>query len=163
MEGLTLCPAAAGDAEEIFALAWAHVERWEDFSLLDRGAVERWMRRKTELRIGEYRWVLFRGERAGVFRTNTEEGRLELDDLYLLPPFRGRGIGPALILDACRCAGLPAFLYVFRANTRARMLYERLGFRRAADAGATRIIMERPAERSGGVRSALEEGKACCV
>lgn len=146
MEGLTLCPTTVGDEKEIFALAWAHVEQWEDFSLLNRAEVEHWMRCKTELCLGEYRWVVFRGERAGVFRTHVEQGRLELDDLYLLPPFRGRGIGPALILDACRRAGLPAFLYVFRANTRARMLYERLGFRPAADAGATRIIMERPAE-----------------
>lgn len=145
MEGLTLRPAAVGDAEEIFALAWAHVEQYEDFSVLDRAKVEQWMRRNTAQHIGEYRWVLLRGERSGVFRTHIEDGWLELDDLYLLPAFRGRGIGPALIMDACRRTQLPAFLYVFRANTRARMLYERLGFRHARDAGTTRIIMVREA------------------
>lgn len=145
MEGLTLHPAVVGDTEEIFALAWAHVEQYEDFSVLDRAKVEQWMRRNTAQHIGEYRWVLLHGERAGVFRTHIEDGWLELDDLYLLPAFRGRGIGPALITDACRSAQLPAFLYIFRANTRARMLYERLGFRHVRDAGTTRIIMVREA------------------
>ena len=143
MSAPVLLPAAAADAEAIFALAWAHVEQYEDFSTLDRAAVERWMRRNTEQRSGEYRWVTVGGERAGVFRTHIENGWLELDDLYLLPAFRGRGIGPALILDACRSAALPAFLYVFRANTRARMLYERLGFHPVRSAGSTRLIMER--------------------
>jgi ribosomal protein S18 acetylase RimI-like enzyme len=54
---------------------------------------------------------------------------------------RGSGIGTALIAELT--ARGPVQLHVFRVNTRARALYERLGFV-ASDEAEDRILMEHP-------------------
>jgi GNAT superfamily N-acetyltransferase len=68
-----------------------------------------------------------------------------LIDIALLPGWRGRGIGTALIRDLLReadQAGIPVRLHVFLGNHQARRLYERLGF--APIGGADlHILMER--------------------
>jgi ribosomal protein S18 acetylase RimI-like enzyme len=54
-------------------------------------------------------------------------GRIELD-----PPYQGRGVGGRLIgglLREAAAAGLPVTLDVLVVNSRARALYQRLGFR----------------------------------
>jgi ribosomal protein S18 acetylase RimI-like enzyme len=56
-----------------------------------------------------------------------------VDELYVEPPFRSRGIGSralALAEEECRSAGIRALhLEVERPNTRAQELYRRLGYR----------------------------------
>lgn len=55
-----------------------------------------------------------------------------IDDLYLVPERRGRGLGKAVMArleDEARALGLAAlFLVVDPANARARALYDREGF-----------------------------------
>jgi GNAT superfamily N-acetyltransferase len=75
------------------------------------------------------------GEPVGRYyvRRGTEEYRVI--DMALLPEWRGRGIGTALLrdlLDGAAEAGVPIRLRVEPQN-RARRLYERLGFRTIAD------------------------------
>ncbi|CAL9391127.1 N-acetyltransferase family protein [Streptomyces sp. enrichment culture] len=56
----------------------------------------------------------------------------ELYALYLPPEHIGRGVGRALLTEACRrCAGAGRrrmYLWVLKHNTRARRFYERAGF-----------------------------------
>ena len=55
-----------------------------------------------------------------------------IDQLYLQPPWIGRGIGTRL-LDHARAVLVPPIrLYTFQANERARRFYERHGFRPVA-------------------------------
>ena len=65
-----------------------------------------------------------------------------VDELYLAPSHRGRGIGRtaiALAEDACRAAGVRALhLEVERENVRGRALYARTGF-----ADADRLLLTR--------------------
>ena len=66
--------------------------------------------------------------------------RMELDDLYVLPAFRDRGVGTA-VLRRCLACGKPVFFYVFTQNTRAVALYEREGFRKIETVSPTRCLM----------------------
>ncbi len=72
------------------------------------------------------------------------EDRLYLDDLSVAAPYRGAGIGTALLRraeDYARELGVPAVvLHVERANTGARRLYERLGYRALRGEGS-RLLM----------------------
>ena len=63
----------------------------------------------------------------------------ELIDIALLPQWRGRGIGAALMRAVCalaREAGCTVVIYVEKFNPALR-LYLRLGFREAGDEGAS--------------------------
>ncbi|NZA27745.1 GNAT family N-acetyltransferase [Luteimonas sp. SJ-92] len=68
-----------------------------------------------------------------------------LIDISLLPPWRGAGIGGALVAAAQEDAaarGRGLHLHVARGNPRARSLYERLGFRAdAAQDSASHLAM----------------------
>ena len=62
---------------------------------------------------------------------------MHLVDITLLPAWRNRGIGTALLQETialAASAGLPLQLHVDKANP-ARRLYTRLGFREIEDAG----------------------------
>lgn len=51
-----------------------------------------------------------------------------IDQLYVLPPFQGRGAGAALLACAMR-TGKPLRLWTFQKNAGARRFYETHGFR----------------------------------
>ena len=74
-----------------------------------------------------------------------------LVDISLLPHWRGRGVGTALIMHAqalAQAAGCGVALHVLHANPAARRLYARLGFL-AGDASSTHLAMHwQPAERA---------------
>jgi ribosomal protein S18 acetylase RimI-like enzyme len=80
--------------------------------------------------------VMIAGEDAGLVRCGPYDGSLPgwrgmIDALYLLAPFRGRGLGTALIGQArarLAAAGLaPVAVEAFTFNNRALALYRRLG------------------------------------
>lgn len=52
----------------------------------------------------------------------------EIEHLYLLPEFHGRGIGTGLLLHALDRCGDDVSLWVFQQNGPARSFYERHGF-----------------------------------
>lgn len=71
---------------------------------------------------------------------------LRIIDIALVPAWRGRGVGSALMAWVLRQAdrdGLPVTLHVEQWNP-ARRLYERLGFRLVEDLGIY-LFMRRPA------------------
>jgi ribosomal protein S18 acetylase RimI-like enzyme len=93
--------------------------------------------------------IVIDDRRAGRFLVSQTLDELHLIDLALLPEYRNRGVGGALLRDALEAAsraGLPARLHVLKTS-RAIRLYERLGFSVTGDAGS-HFLMERwPPER----------------
>lgn len=82
-----------------------------------------------------YQLVYWQGERVGHLLVNRERGRIGLVDIALLPPFRNKGIGTALIArlqEEAYALDVPVVLQVMRFNKAAR-LYERLGFKKTAE------------------------------
>lgn len=80
------------------------------------------------------------------FSTFAARPLLNVHDLAVLPEWRGRGVGHALLAaveDRARRAGCCKLtLEVLETNARARSVYERFGFRDYAlgDAGSTRFL-----------------------
>ena len=83
------------------------------------------------------------GTVAGYYHLIPGAEKTELDDFYILPPYRGRGIGTRALKDCIQRAAGPLFLYVFSRNAGAIRLYERMGFQITETVGETRCIMER--------------------
>ncbi len=101
---------------------------------------------------GEFAVILRDGQPVGrqvVHRTGTE---IRLVDVALLPAQRGRGVGTALLqtlLAESARSGIPVRLQVL-ATSRARRLYERLGFTRIVGDGLYEELEWRPGGRTGG-------------
>lgn len=142
---LTFSPAAPSDGADIFRFARELIETYEDPREMDLDRALKWTRRKIETHIDEYRCVYCGGQKAGFFRFVPCEGGMELDDLYILPEYRGRGIGTAVVERCCAETALPVMLYVFIQNTGALGLYQRLGFTITEQVSATRCILRREA------------------
>lgn len=141
---MTLCyePACQEDLEPLFQLNKQLIEQYEDLSSIDYPRVLAWVRRNLQRNLSGVTRVLRDGILVGYFCLCREDGKLELDSLFVLPPFRGQGIGTEILRKCLREADVPVFLFVFRENTRAAALYRRMGFRIVKEAGKTRYIME---------------------
>ncbi len=80
------------------------------------------------------RWEIIQaeGRDAGVLIVEEDAEQVYLAEIEVLPAWQGRGIGTAVIgslMTRATAAGKPLNLRVLHVNTRARALYERLGFR----------------------------------
>lgn len=137
---LTYEPARPEDAPVVFGFAKELIEAYETDPKLDLDMALAWTKRKIEKRIGEYTRVLRDGQTVAYYRFVPDGERMELDDLYVLPAWRNRGIGTA-ILRRCLAQGKPIYFYVFTGNVRAVALYEREGFKKAEDVSPSRMIM----------------------
>lgn len=135
--------ASGADVEAIFALSKALIDQYEDVESIDYDKVLQWVRRKIGAQIGEYQRVLMDGDLAGYVHFHPDGERMELDDLYILPEYRGRGIGTAVVKKCCAETEKPVYLYVFRRNKGAVRLYRRLGFEIVQEVGSSRYIMQR--------------------
>jgi ribosomal protein S18 acetylase RimI-like enzyme len=75
--------------------------------------------------------IVVDGRDVGVLEVERRPNALEIETLQIAPEAQGQGIGEAVLRDLIAEAhahGQPATLQVFQINTRARALYERLGF-----------------------------------
>lgn len=140
---LTYEPAVEGDVQIIFNLGSCLIDRYEDVASIDYDRVLNWMRRKIGEHIGEYTCVFADGQKAGYFRLCQNGQMTELDDLYVLPEFRNRGIGTKILEKCCAEAPGQVMLCCFTRNTGALSLYRRIGFRITENVGKTRCIMVR--------------------
>lgn len=77
------------------------------------------------------------GEPAGRLYVHRGPAEIRIMDIALAPPFRGRGIGTALLRDLMEEAGASgrALSIHVEVNNPARRLYERLGFAPAGEHG----------------------------
>ena len=141
---LSYSPAQPEDIDQIYLLCKELIQTYEQLDAIDFPKVLCWVRQKLETSIGEYMVIHADGQKAGYYHFyRNEDGLLELDDLYLFPPFQNQGIGTAVIQKCCASSTEPILLYVFARNTRAVALYERLGFQITATVHQTRYIMKR--------------------
>lgn len=88
--------------------------------------------------------VMVEAEAIGLLTVEEHDDHLWLVKVYLLAQWRNRGIGRELVggvLERGRVAGKPVRLRVLRVNTRARALYESLGFRVVGET-PERFLME---------------------
>ena len=139
---LSYSPAQPEDIDQIYLLCKALIQNYEQLDSIDSPKVLRWVRQKIESSIGEYAVLYADGIKAGYYHFyRNEDGLLELDDLYLFPPFQNQGIGTAVIQKCCASTTEPIMLYVFARNTRAVALYESLGFQITETVHQTRYIM----------------------
>ena len=141
-------PAESADLELLFDLNKSLIEQYEDLSSIDLEKVLAWVRRKLEKKIAEYRAVFLDDQKVGYFRLcEGEDDTLEIDDLYVLAPYQGRGVGSAIVrrcISEAEQAGKPLMLYVFTKNTGAVRLYEKMGFVLKEAVSPTRNILIRP-------------------
>jgi len=92
--------------------------------------------------------VMVDGEPAGRLYLARWPEELRIVDIALLPEYRGRGIGSELLGNVFTEAagkGLPVRIHVERQSP-ARRLYERLGFRLAADRGVYLFLEWQPGQ-----------------
>jgi len=91
--------------------------------------------------------VVCDGIDAGRFYVERAGGELRIIDIALLPPFRNRGIGTALLqrlFDEADAAALDVRIHV-EFNNPAQRLYSRLGFQFAGDGDSIyRLMVRRP-------------------
>ena len=140
---LTYKPAEQRDVQIIFDLSRDLIDRYEDVASIDYDRVLNWMHRKIEENIGQYICVFADGRKAAYYRFCRNGQMMELDDLYVLPEFRSRGIGTKILEKCCAETADPVMLYCFTRNSGALSLYRRMGFQVTQKVGNTRCIMVR--------------------
>ncbi|MBR2402343.1 MAG: GNAT family N-acetyltransferase [Lachnospiraceae bacterium] len=140
---LQFAPAQECDIEKIYASNKELIDTYEDIENIDYEKVLQWVLKKIETNIEEYVAVFLDGKKAGYYHFYPSEGKMELDDLYIFPEFRSKGIGTAIIQKCFEESDGTIFLYVFAKNVRAIALYEKLGFKIVKNIRDTRYIMER--------------------
>lgn len=139
---ITYTSAVQQDIPVIFEQAKKLIDKYENIQEFEYDRVMTWVAAKIENRIDAYRKILCDNTPAGyVHFERNEEGTYEIDDLYVLQPYRNQGIGTQVIIDCIQQVQEPVMLYVFKKNTAAIRLYKRLGFRIEERAGRTRYIM----------------------
>lgn len=140
---LTLKPATATDAEDLYALTEAtmrsYVEAtWGEWhQAVTRTAIA------EDIAQGRAFLIWLDDVIVGMMSVRDQPTHIHLDRLYIAPGFQGRGIGTQLLHDLIRRAqsqGKPLRLRVLAVNP-ARRLYERLGFV-VIDQTAERYFME---------------------
>lgn len=141
--------AGTTDLEPLYELNKSLIEQYEDLSSIDLPAVLAWVRKKLTKKLDEYRTVFLNDEKVGYFRLcEGGDDSLEIDDLYVLSPYQGQGIGSEIVrncIEESERLKKPLMLYVFTQNTGALRLYEKMGFELKEIVSPTRkILIRRP-------------------
>ena len=124
-------------SDELDQVPWAPGQR-EAFLLMQFDAQDREYRRANPH--GAFDVIEVGGRPAGRLYVDRRPGDLRIVDIALLPEFRGRGIGTALVgqlQEQAAAEGRIVSIHVEFSNP-AAALYERLGFVTAEDLGVYR-------------------------
>jgi len=116
------------DVEAIFLMNRLQIEAYENPETARDPKVTQWVGRNIQTHIHEYVCVLLDGQKAAYYRIRRDGDGLSLDDLCVLPEYRGRGIGTAILQRCVSRAAVPTGLYVFIRNEQAVALYRKAGF-----------------------------------
>ena len=147
MEEVKVRKAEATDSEFVFAVKKAafreYVEQiwgWDD-------TYQRELHNRRfdsqDLRI-----IQFFGTDIGFLSTSNAPNTLNVDQLYILPEYQGKGIGAVCmkrIIDDANREQKSVTLQVLKINTRAIAFYQRLGFT-IVNENSTHFQMKRPLE-----------------
>ena len=147
MEGLKFRKTQATDSKFVFAVKKAafreYVEQiwgWDDTYQKEL--------HNRRFASQDIRIIQFCGTDVGFLSTSTNSDTFNVDQIYILPEYQGKGIGAAcmkrIIADA-NLAQKPVILQVLKINTRATAFYQRLGFT-IVDENSTHFQMKRPPE-----------------
>lgn len=136
--------ASVEDVAPIFSLCKSLIDAYEDISTIDYPKVLEWVEKKVSANIGKYTVITLAGKKVGYYCLEKQADKWELDDFYIFPDYRGKGIGTAVLHHVCDKTDGCIFLCVFRKNTGAISLYRRFGFEAVKVVSDTRQIMERP-------------------
>ena len=130
------------DIQSIFAMFCKSVEDYEDLEKKDFSRLKAWEMSKLQKHISEFYCISFEGKKSGYVRFCPNGDSMEIDDFYILPEFRNKGIGTETLRRLKKSTNKPIFLYVFKENERAIRLYNREGFKFKEDVDETRMILE---------------------
>ncbi len=140
---ITYTQAGMEDIPVIFHQCKALIDSYEDVSNIHYEKVLQWVWQKIEDNISQYTKLLCQGETVGYYRLHIQDGEAELDDFYILAPYRGLGIGTTVLNRCIAETKVPVFLYVFQKNLGAIRFYSRFGFEPVENVGKTRAILRR--------------------
>jgi ribosomal protein S18 acetylase RimI-like enzyme len=129
--------------EELAQVNWDAAQR-EDF--LRRQFAAQTQHYSTHYPGAEFRVVLAEGEPAGRLYVHRRAEEIRVMDIALLPGFRHRGLGTALLkelLEEGARTNRPVTIHVEIFNP-ARHWYERLGFQSVAESGVYLLMEWRP-------------------
>ena len=143
MRLLALKPATPEHAPLILEQCRDLILRYEDLKQINLERVLAWLDKKIRENISYYTCVYSKETLVAFFSLREEETQVELDDFYVLEPYRNRGFGSEILEDCITKTQKPIYLYVFTANQGAIRLYERYGFVKTREVSPTRIIMTR--------------------
>ena len=147
MEELKVRKAQAADSDFVFAVKRAafreYVEQIWGWDEVYQKELHNRRFASQDLRI-----IQFNGTDVGFLSTSNTADTLNVDQIYILPEYQGRGIGAACmrgIIDDASLEQKPVTLQVLKINTRATAFYQRLGFT-IIDENSTHFQMERHPE-----------------
>ena len=102
--GLSYKKATKDDIEPIYELCKQLIDKYEQTDAIDYPKVLNWVRKKIESSVDEYTVVYADGVKAAYYHFfKNDKAQFEIDDLYVLPEFRNKGIGSEIIKNAvCR-------------------------------------------------------------
>ena len=141
---LRFVPAVPADLETLYELNRQLIDAYEDLRPIDYPTVLTWVHRNLEQNLPHFVRVLADGVLVGYYCLRPERESMELDSLFVLPPYQNREISTQILKQCLEESDVAVLLCVFRKNTRAAALYQRMGFRVIKEVGATRWIMEHP-------------------
>lgn len=147
MRAFTLRPALPEDRDLLYQLKksvnYAYVSAlwgWdEDFQ---QAEFDRDFQKREEFSV-----IVWEGGDAGFLQLQRGADFLNVAEIHLLPPFRGRGLGSAVLRSVQAQGdkeGLPVLIGCFRANQRAGQLYRRLGFQPAGETDTHHLFLYHP-------------------
>ena len=140
---LLLAIYASTRTEELAQVAWDDAQK-ESFLRMQFEAQQKFY--EHEYPGAEFQIILVAGQPAGRLYVHRREKEIRIMDIALLPAFRGRGIGTALLKDLLaegECTARLVTIHVESFNP-AQRLYERLGFTKIGSNGVYHLLEWKP-------------------
>lgn len=129
------------DIEKIYSFAQELILKYEDRCIVNIEKALAWTKNKIAENIDEYTVIYYADKKCGYFHLCKNEDLWELDDLYIFPEYRRKGIAKEVV-KRCIDEKENIYLYVFVENIGAIKLYENLGFKFEKEVSKTRAIMK---------------------